>query len=195
MKHPDSEAARVLGHGPGAGHDPEPRNGCHVITWYCVQGQAVFPADWPGTMDSPSSMVRTRVELKRKGVAHRGATLFADDVSTDGRGTSAEPEAESMADEPLHPTTEAMTEMTETVAMEESTAVLSAEPSPEAMVEDQAEPPAEETSIGHVTSELPRGASRSAAATAVCSAAAVQRLRHDVQLHCVTGSAASSWCS
>ena len=142
-----------------------------------MQGQALFPTDWPGTMDSPdaSSTVRMRVDVKGKGVARRGATLFADDLLADGTVASAEPGEELMAEGTPDPPAAAVTE---TVAIEDSKAALMAEPSAEAMVEDKAAPVVEET-VGYVTSELPRGASSSAAATALCSAAALQRLRHD----------------
>ena len=177
--------------GSGSGPDRIPHNGYTTSFSCCEQGQAVFPTDWAGTMGRPSasSMVRMRVELKRKGVARRGATLFADDLPIDSKAACAEPAAEPMAEEPLHPASEAMTE---TVAMEEPTAVSLAEPSAEPAVEDEAEPMVVETAIGNVTSELPRGSSRSAAATALCSPAALQRLRCDVRLHCVPRSAVSS---
>ena len=136
----------------------------------------MFPTDWPGMKDSAdvTTVVRVRVEVKGKGVAHHGAALYADDLPADGRADSAESETEPMSEEEPEPEATA-----ETAAIEESTAVGTAEPRAEARVEDQAEPNAAESAIGYVTSELPRGAGRLAAATALCSAAALQHVRHD----------------
>jgi len=128
----------------------------------------VFPTDWPMESDAAdgSEMVRVRVEVKGKGVARRGAALWADDLPADQMSASADDDAETTSE----PSAQAATD----TVMEdagEAVAAKSAQPTEQPLAE------AETVALGHVTSEVPRGAARGAAASALCWSAALQHLR------------------
>ena len=127
----------------------------------------MFPTDWPNKANAVdgSAMVRVRVEVKGKGVARRGAELWADDLPAYQMSASAD-------DDDMETTPEPAAEAATDTIMEgtgEASAGQSAQPTGQPMVEPLA--------LGHVTSEVPRGAARGAAANALCSSAALQHLR------------------
>ena len=119
----------------------------------------------PETADG-SATVRVRVKVKGKGVARRGAVLWADDLPADDMEVSTQPAGEHTSEVPAA--------LVADVAMEHA-----AEESGDHFAETLPMPMTEAAPLGHVTSEVPRGAARGATATALCSAAALQRLRWD----------------
>ena len=134
-----------------------------------AQGLAVFPADWPMRPEDAdgSAMVRVRVEVKGKGVAHRGAAVWADDLPATDSGAGDQAVAALLPQPPSEPVADiTMEEEAEPTA--DRSAQAAGKIAPEAAV-----------ALGRVTSEVPRGAARGAAATALCSAAALQRLKWD----------------
>lgn len=111
-----------------------------------------------------SAMVRVRVEVQGKGVARRGAALWAEDLpGAEGRN-GAEIAKMPMLELPAE-------------ALMDTVKGHTAEPSEEQMAHTSALPMAVAAPLGHVTSEVPRGAARGATAMALCSTAALQRLR------------------
>ncbi len=140
----------------------------------------VFPTDWPMKADSAdgSTMVRVRVEVKGKGVARRGAALWADDLPADQMSTCADDDAETTPETSAEPSAEPVTD---TIMGDASEALAdqSAQPTEQPMAEagSLGQPMAEAVALGHVTSEVPRGAARGAAASVLCSCAALHHLR------------------
>ena len=130
----------------------------------------MFPTNLPAKANAVvgDTMVRVRVSVSGKGVARRGAALWADDLSADQMRARADDDDDDDTETTPEPSADPVTG----ISMEgtgEAVADQSAQPT------DQ--PMAEAAALGHVTSEVPRGAARGAGASALCSAAAIQHLR------------------
>ena len=127
----------------------------------------MFPTDWPTKADATdgSAMVRVRVVVNGKGVARRGATLWADDLPAAHVCERVDDDWASTPVLPEEPVTDTIVECTGEAVPDQS-----AQPTQQLVAVDS-------VALGHVTSEVPRGAARGAAASALCSSAALQDLR------------------